>query len=323
MSVTVIMADAWWAWLRQQKEFMNKILVIGASGFVGRRLVKALKADGHAVRCLARTPAKVDDLAALGCEIVQGDISDAASMQRAFAGVDAAYISIHTLSPQPSAAGQGFMDVEKNGLQNIVLACRTHGVRRLIYLTSLGNAPDARSQWGRERYQTEQYLLNSGLDVTVIQPGQIVGVGGQGFNMMVSQARRSPTLTIASKTQQWRNVALDDLVYYLVGVLDDPRSYGQRYEVGSDDVLTHDQMMDMAAEALGRRHPVKVHLPVALLGGLAPLVERAAKLPRGAISGLLDGTDDMVGDPAPIRQLLPRPPLSYRQAVARALDKEN
>ena len=302
---------------------MSHILVIGASGFVGRPLVKALLADGFAVRCLARNPAKVADLAALGCEVVQGDVSDPASVQRAFDAVDAAYISIHTLSPQQAAPGQGFMDVERYGLQNIVLACRTHGVKRLIYLTSLGNTPDARSEWGRERWRTEQYLLSSGLDVTVIQPGQIVGVGGQGFNMMVSQAGRSPTLTIASKTQKWRNIALDDLIYYLVGVLDEARTYGQSYEVGSDDVLTHDQMMDVAAEVLGRRHPVKVHLPVALLGGLAPLVERVGKLPRGAINGLLDGTDDMVGDPTPIRQILPRAPLTYRQAVERALNKEN
>ena len=301
---------------------MNKILVIGASGFVGRRLVRALLADGYAVRCLARTPAKVDDLAALGGEIVQGDISDPASLQRAFADVDAAYISVHTLSPQQAAAGQGFMDIEMQGLQNIVLACRTYGVRRLIYLTSLGNTPDARSQWGRERWNTEQYLLGSGLDVTVIQPGQIVGVGGQGFNMMVGQARRSPTLTITSKTQKWRNIAVDDLIYYLVGVLNDARSYGQRYAVGSDDILTHDQMMDMAAEVLGRSHPVKVRLSAALLGTLAPLIERVGKLPRGAMKGLLDGTDDMVDDPTPIREILPRTPLTYRQAVERALDKE-
>ena len=302
---------------------MHRILVIGASGFVGRGLVKALLAEGHTVRCLARNPAKVSDLAALGSEVVEGDISDSASVQRAFDAVDAAYISIHTLSPQQNAAGQGFMDVEIQGLQNIVLACRTHGVRRLIYLTSLGNAPDASSEWGRERWRAEQYLLESGLDVTVIQPGQIVGVGGQGFNMMVGQARRSPTLTIASKTQKWRNIALDDLIYYLLGVLEDARTYGQSYEVGSDDVLTHDQMMDVAAEVLGRRPPVKVHLSAALLARLAPLIERAGKLPRGAIRGLLDGTDDMVGDPAPIRALLPRSPLTYRQAVARALNKEN
>ncbi len=219
---------------------MKKILVIGASGFIGRHVAQALLADGYAVRCLARNPARVQDLATTRCEIVQGDISDLASMQHALESVQAAYISIHTLSPQhANTAGQGFMEVEMNGLQNIVAACRTHGVRRLIYVTSLGIAPDAPSAWLRGRWQTEQFLLNSGLDVTVIRPGQIVGVGGRGFDMMVGQAKRQVAIMMGSGQQKWRNIALDDLVYYLVGALNDPRAYGQCYDVGCDGILTN------------------------------------------------------------------------------------
>ena len=303
---------------------MEGILVIGASGFVGRHVAQALLADGYTVRCLARNPARARDLAQAGCEVVQGDISDLASMQSALESVRAAYISIHTLSPQrDNTAGQGFMEIEMNGLQNVVAACRTHGVRRLIYVTSLGIAPDAPGAWVRGRWHTEQFLLNSGLDVTVIRPGQIVGVGGQGFDMMVGQAKRPIAMMMGGGRGKWRNVALDDLVYYLVGVLDDSRAYGRTYDVGCDDILTNDQMMDLAAEVLGRRHPIKMHLPRAVLGALSPLIERMSKFPRGSIKGLLDGLDvDLIGDPMPIRAILPRPPLSYRQAVERALTKE-
>jgi len=303
---------------------MKKILVIGASGFVGRHVARALLADGYAVRCLARNPAKVRDLAMTGCEIVQGDISDLASMRHALESVQSAYISVHTLSPQhASTAGQGFMEVEMNGLRNIVTACRTHGVRRLIYVTSLGITPDGPSAWVRGRWQTEQVLLNSDLDVTVIRPGQIVGVGGQGFNMMVGQAKRPVAIMMGSGQGKWRNIALDDLVYYLVGVLNDSRAYGRTYDVGCDDILTNNQMIDITAEVLGRRHPVKIHLSRTLLGALAPLIERLSKFPRGSIKGLLDGLEiDLIGDPIPIRTILPRPPLPYRQAVERALTKE-
>lgn len=298
-----------------------KILVIGASGFVGRPVALALLAGGYEVRCQARSPAKVQDLAQAGCEIVQGDISDLASMQDALKSVDAAYISIHTLSPQPgSAAGQGFMDVERAGLENIVAACRANSVRCLIYVTFLGISPDSPSAWVRGRWDAEQFLLSSGLDVTCIRPAQIVGVGGQGFNMMVANAGKSVALTMAPARQRMRNIALDDLVYYLVGVLDDPRAYGQCYDVGCDDVLTNDQMMDIAADVLGRKHPAKLHIPPALLSALSPLIERLSKLPDGAIKGIADslGTDS-VGDPAPIRRILPRPPVPYRQAVEQAL----
>lgn len=105
--------------------------------------------------------------------------------------VQAVYIAIHTLSPQPSSsANSRFMDVEKNGLQNVITACRSGNVRRIIYVTSLGIAPDAPSEWLRERWHSEQLLLNSGLDATVIQPGHIVGVGGRGLEMQGLQESR-------------------------------------------------------------------------------------------------------------------------------------
>ena len=300
---------------------MEKVLVIGASGFVGGHLARALRADGHAVRCLARNPAKVPSLATAGCEVVPGDIADRASIQQALEAVRAVYISVHTLSPQQaSGAGLDFMEIERNGLRNIVAGCRAHGVRRLIYVTSLGITPDGPSVWIRGRWEIEQFLLQSGLDVTVIQPGQIVGVGGQGFDMMMAQARRSVALVLGSGRGKMRNIAIEDLVYYLVGVLNDPRAYGQIYAVGCDDILTNNQMIDVAAEVLGRHHPVKIHVPPAILGALAAPLERWGKLPRGALKGLMDSLKvDLTGDPTPIRRILPRPPLSYRQAVERAV----
>ena len=257
-----------------------------------------------------------------GCEIVQGDMSDLASVQRAFESVQAAYISVHTLSPQhASTTGKGFMEVEMNGVQNIVTACRTWSVRRLIYVTSLGVAPDAPSAWLRERWKTEQFLLNSGLDVTVIRPGLIVGVGGRGFDTMVSQARRRVSINFfGAGWLKMRSIAINDLVYYLVGVLNEPRTVGQGYDVGCDDVMTNNQVIDITAEFLGRGHPLKLNVPRILLSTLAPLIERAAKLPKGAMKGFLDSLKtDAIGDPMPIRAILPRSPLPYRQAMEQAL----
>ena len=300
---------------------MSKILVFGASGFVGKRLARALVAGGHTVRCLARAPAKIADLAVGGCEVVQGDMSDAASVSRAMAGVDAVYVAVHTLSPQPtSSPDQGFMDVETAGLRNIAAACLAQGARRLIYLTSLGTDANATGVWLRERGRAEQFLLTSGLDVTVFQPGQIVGVGGHGFNMMIRQAKGPVAVMIGRGEQRWRNIALDDLIYYMVGALDEPRTFGQRFEVGCDDILTNDEMVDVAADVLGRRRPIKFHIPPRLMAAIAPSLERMAKLPKGAFSGLIESMGgDAVGDPAPIRAILPRPPMSYRHAVERAL----
>ena len=302
---------------------MTSTLVIGASGFVGRHLARGLLAAGHRVRCLARTPAKIQDLADAGCEVVQGDMSDPASTLRAVDGVEAVYVAVHTLSPQPaSGADQGFMDVESAAVRNIVEACRATGARRVIYLTSLNTDPEATSVWLRERGRAERYLLDSGLDATVVQPGQIVGVGGTGFDMMVRQARSRVAIMMGVGDQKWRNIGIDDLVYYLVGILDDPRAFGRRFEVGCDDVLTNDQMVDLAADVLGRPHPLKVHLPRSLMMAIAPSLEGVAKLPKGAFRGLIESMGaDAIGDPTAIRAILPRPPLPYRQALERALSR--
>jgi uncharacterized protein YbjT (DUF2867 family) len=300
---------------------MRTILVIGASGFIGGHLTKALLADGYAVRCLARDPARLQELAAAGGEIVQGDIADFSSMQRATESIEAAYIAIHTLSPQrTSGARPRFMDVEKTGLQNVVTACRSGGVHRAVYVTSLGTAPGAPSEWLRERWQTEQLLLNSGLDATVVRPGFIVGPGGRGFDTMVGNAKRRIATTMGGDRPQMRTIALDDLIYYLGGVLDDARAYQQRYDVGNDDVLSINQLIDGIADILGRRRPFKIQIPPVLLGALAPLGERLGNLPGGAIKGLVESMNvDMIGDPLPIRAILPRPLLSFRESVARAL----
>jgi uncharacterized protein YbjT (DUF2867 family) len=286
---------------------MTTILIIGASGFIGRHLTKALLAQGYAIRCLTRTPSRLEDLAAIGCKIVQGDISDLASVQRAMASVQAVYIAIHTLSPQPSSrANARFMDVEKNGLQNVITACRSGDINRVIYVTSLGIAPDAPSEWLRERWQTEQLLLNSGLDTTVIR--------------ILGNAKRQIAVSPTGDRPKMRPIALDDLVYYLTGVLDEPGAYGQCYDVGNDELLSTNQLIDSIADLLGRRHPIKIQMPLALLALLASPIERLAKLPRGAIKGFVDSLRiNMIGDPLRIRTILPQPLLSFRQAVEQAL----
>ena len=304
---------------------MKNSLVIGASGFVGGHVARALLADGYNVRCLVRKPANVQDLARAGYEIVQGDMLDLPSLRAALKSMDAVYVSIHTLSAQATnqatdTVQQGFMDVEMSGLQNIVTACRANGVHRLIYVTFLGVSPDAPSEWVRGRWKAEQFLLQTGLDVTIIRPGMIVGVGGQGFNMMVSNAKRRVAMVIGSGQQKFCSIAIDDLVYYLLGVLEDTRTYGQAYDVGSDDVLTANELIDAVADSLGQRRPTKVHIPKRLLGALAPLIERIGKLPGGAMKGMIDSLEtDMIGNPAAIQAILPQTPLSNRQAIERAL----
>jgi uncharacterized protein YbjT (DUF2867 family) len=298
------------------------VLVIGATGFLGRRVVAALRAEGHAVRCMVRNPDAAKDLAGESVEVVRGDMLDADAVTRAAASVRAVIVCVHTLSRQTNAAREAdFMDVEETGLRAIVAACREQGVSRVLYVTSIGVASDAVSPWLRGRHRTEQLLLGSGLDATVLRPGMIVGHGGDGFSMVERGARGRVAVLLASRAQRFRTIAVTDLARHLVDLIDEPRSFGQAFDVGSDDVFTMDQMIDVAADHLGRAHPAKVHLPRGVIKRLSPLIERAARMPRGALSGLVgDGSDaDMIGDATPVRALLTHQARPFQDAMAEAL----
>ncbi|GAA3289486.1 SDR family oxidoreductase [Streptomyces cinereospinus] len=298
------------------------VLVIGGTGFLGRRVVSALTGAGHRVRSLVREPARAAGLFDDRVEIAQGDMLDADAVAGAVRQARAVIVCVHTLSAQPARkAGHDFVDVEVAGVGNIVAACRANGVDRLLYVTSIGVAADASSSWTRGRARIESLLFASGLDVTVLRPGMIVGHGGSGFGMVERGARSRAAVLLSSRHQRFRTVAVDDLAHQLVVLLDEPRSFGRHFDVGSDDVLTIDEMMDLAAEHLGRRRPTKIHLPRRAIACIAPLVERAAKMPPGAISGFVGaGSDsDMIGDATAIRALLDQPPRTFGEAMAQAL----
>lgn len=301
------------------------LLVIGASGLVGRGLVQKLLTQGRQVRCLARDPARVADLAASGCEIERGDIVDPAAVQRAMAGVGAVLVTIHTLSRQPGGGKQvRFMDIEGRGIDNVIAAARAADCRRVIYVTSLGIAPDAPGEWLRERWGIEQRLLDSGLDATVIRPGHIVGIGGQGFDTVLAQARRRIAVTMVGDWPLFRTIALDDLVDDILGVLEEPRAYGRRLDVGSDDVLSLNRMIDIVSDVLGRSPPAKLRIPRMLLRATGAVVGRMAGMPQGAFAGFVEAlAADSIGDPGPIRSVLPRARLGFRDSVLRALDAQN
>jgi uncharacterized protein YbjT (DUF2867 family) len=300
---------------------MSKVLVIGASGFLGGRIVRELISQGHAVRCLARDPEKIRDLVAAGCEAIKGDISDTELVKQALKSMQAVYIAIHTISQQPGSRGDRFMEVEANGIHNVVAGCKANGVNRLIYVTSLGIERDSRSEWLRERWRIEESVIASGLDATIIRPGMIVGSGGRGFEMLAAQAKRRVAVFLGSK-HKMRTIAVDDLIYYLVGALDQSATFGRRFDVGNDEVLSNAEVVDGVAEVLRRPHPAKLKLPPGLLGTFAPLIERMGKLPAGSIKGFVDSLDaEAYSNPEPIRSILPRPLLSFSQAARKALEE--
>ncbi|MFD2415823.1 SDR family oxidoreductase [Amycolatopsis pigmentata] len=305
---------------------LRSVLVIGASGFVGRHAVEHLLAENYQVRCVTRRPGKLDDLAARGCEVVRGDMSDADSMDAALDSMDAVFVCVHTVLRQPGStdAAADFMDIEIQGLKNIVAACRANDVRRLVSITFLGVRPDSPSRWTRGRWDTEQYLLGSGLDVTIFRPGMIVGTGGRGFSALMSQARHPVALVLGDGKQRFQHIAIEDLTYYMVASLEEPRTFGHAFDVGGDEVLTYNEMVDLAAGILGRPRTIKIHIPRWVISSIAPAMERLGRLPRGSLRGFVSGLEsDSTGDTSAIRHILRRPPLGFTKAVERVISERS
>ncbi len=285
------------------------VLVIGATGFVGRRIVAALESRGEAVRCLARTPAKAADLVSARVSVIPGDMLDPVAVTAATEGVRAVVVCVHTISRQTLRGDGGdFMDVEAEGIRNVIAACRRVGVRRVIYVTSIGVDAAATSSWLRGRAGTEQALFSSGLDATVLRPGMVVGRGGDGFGIVTRAATKRFALALGRPGQRFRTVAVDDVAEDLVDLLDHPGAAGHAFDLGSDDVLTMREMTAVVARRLDRRPGATLVVPASLIRLLAPIVERVGRIPRGAIAGIAgEGADaDMIGDPGPLRALLGR-----------------
>jgi uncharacterized protein YbjT (DUF2867 family) len=301
---------------------MKRVLVIGASGFVGRNLVTKLLSDGYKVRCVARDTAKVQDLAVAGCEIFQGDISDLASLRNASIGVEGIYISIHTFGAQQKNAGnKDFMEIELKGLANIIEACRTNKVNQVIYISFLGVSPDAKSAWIRGRWEAEQMLINSGINATVLRPGMIVGKGGQGFRAIVDNAKKNTAVVMGTGRQKFQPIAVSDLVCYLEAVLGEPEAYGKAFDVGFNEKLNMDQMIDIVADILNRPRPKKFHLPMGIFKTLAFLIEPLLKMQKGGFKGMIDSMEtDLVGnDNAAIEKISPIKLLTFKEASQKAI----
>ncbi|PSP31729.1 NADH-binding protein [Halobacteriales archaeon QH_10_67_22] len=291
-----------------------RVLVTGASGFVGGRLVPALTEAGHEVRALTRCPETYDPPP--GVDVVKGDLLDPPTLEGDFEGVDAAYYLVHSMG-----SGDDFEERDRRAAQNFAAAASEAGVERVVYLGGLGEDGDDLSPHLRSRREVEQILAGGDYDLTTLRAAVIVGDGSASFRMVQQLVKRlSVMVTPKWVSNECQPVAIDDVVAYLVGVLDAPATAGETYGIGGPDVLTYREMMLRTARAMGRRQPRIVSVPVltpelsSLWVGLVTDVSTAVARPL--ILGLKNPvvvTDDSIRDHVDV-DLTP-----FDEAVRRAL----
>ena len=287
-----------------------KVLVAGASGFVGRRLCVALDQTCHDVVAMTRNPSGYRGAGTP----VRGDIQDSAALTSAMAGCQIAYYLVHSLHEGD------FERRDAAGAAAFGEAAARAGLRRIIYLGGLGDDADDLSAHLRSRREVENRLGAGGVPVTVIRAGIIIGHGGISWELTRQLVERLPVMItprwVATRTQP---IAVDDVVRYLTGVLEAPEAAGRVYEVGGPEVLQYSAMLRRVAAIENR--PLLI-VPVPLLSpSLSSLwLTLVTDIDPATGRALIDSmTNEVIVRDQSIRDLIPVQPMPYDDAVRVAL----
>ena len=292
------------------------ILLTGATGYIGRRLLRELEAAAGRVRCLARQPARVAPTVA-ATEVMSGDCLDPASLQAAMAGVDQAFYLVHSMT-----RGAGFAAVDREAATNFGRAASRAGVRRIIYLGGLADDTRSLSTHLKSRLETGEALRESGVPVVEFRASVVIGAGSLSFEMIRGLAERLPAMIcpqwIDTRTQP---IAIDDVLAYLRAALDLPEGREGVFEIGGPDVVSYADMIREYSRLRGLRRvlvPVPVLTP-RLSGLWLGLVTPAqARVGRALVEGLRHPT--VVRSSAALETFAIRP-TPMREAFMRAIDE--
>ncbi|MBY8873405.1 SDR family oxidoreductase [Micromonospora sp. PLK6-60] len=298
-----------------------RCLVTGATGYIGGRLAPRLLAEGHQVRCLARTAGRLRDVPwAAEAEIAEGDLRKPETLPAAFAGVDVAYYLVHSLGQA------GFEAADREAATNFVAAARAAGVRRIVYLGGPEPAGGTPSPHLRSRAEVARILLAGGVPTVVLRAAVIIGSGSASFEMLRYLTERLPAMI----TPRWvRNriqpIAVRDVLHYLAGCATLPPEVNRGFDIAGPDILTFTEMMQRYARVAGLSRRIIVPVRALTPSLSSHWVGLITPVPSGIARPLVESLiHEAVAHEHDIAGYVPDPPgglTGFDQAVGLALAK--
>lgn len=296
----------------------DAILLTGATGYIGGRLLPALLEKGYKVRCLARNPQSLQSRVKGSCEVIIGDLANAQSLGPALAGVKTAFYLVHSMG-----SGGDFAQQDRLAAQNFALAAKAAGVRRIIYLGGLGGDKTL-SQHLASRQEVGRILRESGVPTLEFRASIIIGSGSLSFEMVRALVTRLPIMT----TPRWvrslaQPIAVEDVIAYCLAAVDFPGDSSVFYEIGGPDRVSYAELMREYGRQVGL-HRLIIPVPVLSpglsslwLGLVTPLYARVGRK-------LIDSVkhDTIVKDNRALIDFDVRP-RGVHDAIARALANED
>lgn len=292
------------------------VLVTGATGFVGERLVEPLLEAGHEVRVFVRDAA--DYRGPRGVDVYEGDLLEPETIPPALEDIDAVYYLVHSMG-----GGGEFEEMDRKLAANVRDAVSESNTERVIYLGGLGDERDELSGHLRSRREVEYVLEEGSYDLTALRAAVIIGGESASFELIEQLAHRLPLMITPSWVRtDCQPIAIDDVITYLVGVLEEPETAGETLEIGGPDVLTYQSMLHVVSEQLGKRLYI-IPVPVLTPTLSAYWVSLVTDVDRDVAHALAAGLKNpvVVSDDR-IREYIPIELTSFETAVSRALGDE-
>jgi len=292
------------------------VLLTGATGYVGGRLIPLLEGQPVILRCMARTPEKLRPLVRETTQVVRGDVLDAPSLDEALHGVHTAYYLVHLMSNSTD-----FEKEDKQAAANFAKAATKAGVRRIIYLGGLGDDADPKlSPHLRSRHDVGEILRASGVETIEFRAGMILGAGSLSYRLMKSLTDRLPVMICPRwLTTATQPIAVDDVLAYLLAARELPAGENRTFEIGGTEVVTYADLIREYARQRGlRRWLIFVPILTPYLSGLwlAVVTPAAYEVGRHLIEGLKNPTVVRDGKALVAFQIRP---LGVKEAIQRAI----